>query len=70
MTGAEIRKCGRRGLAVKYPMSQVSWAYEKGETQVSSKSAPMQKQNKILGAAILGVGGDEVIITDGICYAN
>jgi pyruvate/2-oxoglutarate dehydrogenase complex dihydrolipoamide dehydrogenase (E3) component len=33
MTGAEIRKCGRRGLAAKYPMSQVSRAYEKGETQ-------------------------------------
>jgi pyruvate/2-oxoglutarate dehydrogenase complex dihydrolipoamide dehydrogenase (E3) component len=30
MTDAEIRKSGRSALAVKYPMSQVSRAYEKG----------------------------------------
>ncbi len=33
MTDAEIRKSGRRALAAKYPMNQVSRAYEKGETQ-------------------------------------
>src|SRR5579863_7650504 len=33
MTDAEIRKSARPALAAKYPMSQVSRAYEKGETQ-------------------------------------
>src|SRR5580698_2510160 len=33
MTDADVRKSGRRTLMVKYPMSRVSRAYEKGETQ-------------------------------------
>ncbi|HWF12366.1 MAG TPA: FAD-containing oxidoreductase, partial [Candidatus Acidoferrales bacterium] len=32
ITDAELRKSGRRALAVKYPMSRVSRAYEKSET--------------------------------------
>jgi pyruvate/2-oxoglutarate dehydrogenase complex dihydrolipoamide dehydrogenase (E3) component len=61
MTDAEIRKSGRRALAVKYPMSQVSRAYEKGETQGFIKICVDAETKQILGAAILGVGGDEVI---------
>jgi pyruvate/2-oxoglutarate dehydrogenase complex dihydrolipoamide dehydrogenase (E3) component len=61
MTDAEIRKSGRRGLAAKYPMSQVSRAYEKGETQGFIKLCVDAETKQILGAAILGVGGDEVI---------
>jgi pyruvate/2-oxoglutarate dehydrogenase complex dihydrolipoamide dehydrogenase (E3) component len=61
MTDAEIRKSGRRALAAKYPMSQVSRAYEKGETQGFIKVAVDAETKQILGAAILGVGGDEVI---------
>ena len=61
MTDAEIRKSGRRALAVKYPMSKVSRAYEKGETQGFMKICVDAETNQILGAAILGVGGDEVI---------
>ncbi len=34
MMDAEIRKSGLRALVAKYPMSQVSWAYEKGETRL------------------------------------
>ncbi len=61
MTEAEIRKSGRRVLAGKYPMSQVSRAYEKGETQGFIKVCVDAETKQILGAAILGVGGDEVI---------
>ena len=61
MTDAEIRKSGRRALVTKYPMSQVSRAYEKGETQGFMKICVDAETKQILGAAILGVGGDEVI---------
>jgi pyruvate/2-oxoglutarate dehydrogenase complex dihydrolipoamide dehydrogenase (E3) component len=61
MTDAEIRKSGRRALAAKYPMSQVSRAYEKGEIRGFIKICVDAETKQILGAAILGVGGDEVI---------
>jgi pyruvate/2-oxoglutarate dehydrogenase complex dihydrolipoamide dehydrogenase (E3) component len=61
ITDAEIQKSGRRALAAKYPMSQVSRAYEKGETQGFIKLCVDAETKQILGAAILGVGGDEVI---------
>jgi pyruvate/2-oxoglutarate dehydrogenase complex dihydrolipoamide dehydrogenase (E3) component len=61
MTDAEIRKSGRRALVTKYPMSQVSRAYEKGETQGFMKICVDAQTKQILGAAILGTGGDEVI---------
>jgi pyruvate/2-oxoglutarate dehydrogenase complex dihydrolipoamide dehydrogenase (E3) component len=61
MTDAEILKSGRNALAAKYPMSQVSRAYEKSETQGFIKISLDAETKQILGAAILGVGGDEVI---------
>jgi len=61
MTDAEIRKSGRRAFAAKYPMSQVSRAYEKGETQGFIKISVDAETKQILGAAILGIGGDEVV---------
>ena len=61
MTDREIRKSGRRALAAKFPMSRVSRAYEKGETQGFIKISVDAETKQILGAAILGVGGDEVI---------
>jgi pyruvate/2-oxoglutarate dehydrogenase complex dihydrolipoamide dehydrogenase (E3) component len=61
MTDAEVRKLGRGALAVKYPMSRVSRAYEKGETKGFIKICIDAETKQILGAAILGVGGDEVI---------
>ena len=57
----EIRKSGRRSLIAKYPMSRVSRAYEKGETQGFMKICVDAETKQILGAAILGVGGDEII---------
>ena len=61
MTEAEIRKSGRRALVAKYPMSRVSRAFEKGETQGFIKICVDAETKQILGAAILGTGGDEVI---------
>ncbi|MBZ5600549.1 MAG: FAD-containing oxidoreductase [Acidobacteriia bacterium] len=61
MTDADIRKSGRRALITKYPMSRVSRAYEKGETQGFMKICVDAETKQILGAAILGTGGDEVV---------
>jgi pyruvate/2-oxoglutarate dehydrogenase complex dihydrolipoamide dehydrogenase (E3) component len=61
MTDAEIRKSGRGALVAKYPMSGVSRAFEKGETQGFMKICVDSQTKQILGAAILGTGGDEVV---------
>lgn len=61
MTDAEIRKSGRPALAAKLAMSRVSRAVEKGETAGFIKVAVDAETKQILGAAILGTGGDEVI---------
>jgi len=61
MTDAEIRKSGRAALIAKYPMVRVSRAFEKGETQGFMKICVDAETKQILGAAILGTGGDEVI---------
>ncbi|CAN7535585.1 FAD-containing oxidoreductase [Phenylobacterium sp. LjRoot225] len=61
MTEEEIRKSGRKTLIGKRPMTRVGRAVEKGETQGFMKIAVDAETGAILGAAILGVGGDEVI---------
>lgn len=61
MTDAQIRKSGRPALVAKHPMSRVSRAVEKGETQGFIKITVDAETKQILGAAILGTGGDEVI---------
>jgi pyruvate/2-oxoglutarate dehydrogenase complex dihydrolipoamide dehydrogenase (E3) component len=60
-TDAEIRKSGRPALATKHPMSRVGRAIEKGETQGFIKIAVDAETKQVLGAAILGPGGDEVV---------
>src|SRR6266487_2267119 len=61
MTEAQVRKSGRKALVGKRPMTRVGRAVEKGETQGFMKIAVDADTRQILGAAILGVGGDEVI---------
>jgi pyruvate/2-oxoglutarate dehydrogenase complex dihydrolipoamide dehydrogenase (E3) component len=61
MTDAEIRKSGRAALVAKYPMIRVSRAFEKGETQGFIKICVDPETKQILGAAVLGTGGDEVV---------
>ncbi len=61
MTEAEVRKSGRRALVGKRLMKHVGRAVEKGETEGFMKVVIDATTREILGAAILGTGGDEVI---------
>jgi pyruvate/2-oxoglutarate dehydrogenase complex dihydrolipoamide dehydrogenase (E3) component len=61
MTVDEVRKSGRKALVGRRPMTRVGRAVEKGETQGFMKVVVDADTEEILGAAILGVGGDEVI---------
>ena len=58
---AEARKRGRPFLVGKRPMSRVGRAVEKDETQGFMKVIVDAQTKAILGAAILGVEGDEAI---------
>jgi pyruvate/2-oxoglutarate dehydrogenase complex dihydrolipoamide dehydrogenase (E3) component len=61
MTATEVRKSGRKALVGKRPMTKVGRAVEKGETQGFMKVVVDAETHEILGASILGVGGDEVV---------
>ena len=61
MTEAEVRATGRPALIGKRPMARVGRAVEKGETQGFMKILVDAATGAILGAAVLGTGGDEVI---------
>jgi pyruvate/2-oxoglutarate dehydrogenase complex dihydrolipoamide dehydrogenase (E3) component len=61
LTEREARASGRPLLIASRPMSRVSRAVEKGETQGLMKVVVDTETRRILGAAILGTGGDEAI---------
>lgn len=61
LTVDQVRASGRKALVGKRPMTRVGRAVEKGETQGFMKVVVDAETEEILGAAILGVGGDEVI---------
>ena len=61
MTEAEVRATGRPALIGQRPMTKVGRAVEKGETQGFMKVLVDAQSQQILGAAILGTGGDEAI---------
>ncbi|MEE9550366.1 MAG: FAD-dependent oxidoreductase, partial [Candidatus Binatia bacterium] len=61
MTEAEVRKSGRKALIGKRPMTRVGRAVEKSETQGFMKILVDAETKEILGAAILGIEGDEAI---------
>ncbi|HEU4769994.1 MAG TPA: FAD-dependent oxidoreductase, partial [Pyrinomonadaceae bacterium] len=61
MTERDARATGRPFLVGQLPMTRVSRAVEKGETQGLMKVVVDAETRKILGAAILGAGGDEAI---------
>jgi pyruvate/2-oxoglutarate dehydrogenase complex dihydrolipoamide dehydrogenase (E3) component len=67
LTEAQARKTGRPLLTAKLPMSRVARAIERGETQGFMKAVVEAGTKKVLGAAILGVEGDEAI--HAIAYA-
>jgi pyruvate/2-oxoglutarate dehydrogenase complex dihydrolipoamide dehydrogenase (E3) component len=60
-TESQVRKSGRKALIATRPMTRVARAIEKGETQGFMKVVVDAGTKRILGAAILGVGGDEAI---------
>jgi pyruvate/2-oxoglutarate dehydrogenase complex dihydrolipoamide dehydrogenase (E3) component len=61
MTQAEVEKSGRKSLTGKMAMSDVNRAVERGETQGFMKVVVDASSREILGAAILGLNGDEAV---------
>ena len=61
MTEPQVRASGRPALVATRPMTRVGRAVEKSETQGFMKVLVDAESKRILGAPILGVGGDEVI---------
>lgn len=61
MSETEARKSGRPLLVASRPMTRVGRAIEKGETKGLMTMVADAETRRILGAAILGTGGDEAI---------
>jgi pyruvate/2-oxoglutarate dehydrogenase complex dihydrolipoamide dehydrogenase (E3) component len=61
LTEAEVRKSGRPALIGTRAMSRIGRAVEKGETLGFMKILIDAETHQILGASVLGTGGDEVI---------
>jgi pyruvate/2-oxoglutarate dehydrogenase complex dihydrolipoamide dehydrogenase (E3) component len=61
MTLAEARNSGRRVLVGERPMTRVARAIEKGETQGFMRILVDGDTKQILGASLLGTGGDEAV---------
>ncbi len=61
LTERDARAAGRKVRIGKRPMTRVNRAVEKGETHGLMKIIVDGESREILGAAILGVGGDEAV---------
>jgi len=61
MTEAQVREAKRKALIGMRPMTRIGRAVERSETQGFMKILVDADSKEILGAAILGIGGDEVI---------
>lgn len=61
MSETEARKTGRKLLVGTRPMTRVGRAKEKGETLGFMKVIADAETKEILGASILGTGGDEAV---------
>jgi pyruvate/2-oxoglutarate dehydrogenase complex dihydrolipoamide dehydrogenase (E3) component len=61
MTEAQARATGRRIAVATRPMTRVGRAVERDETKGFMKIVVDMDTHEVLGAAILGVGGDEAI---------
>jgi pyruvate/2-oxoglutarate dehydrogenase complex dihydrolipoamide dehydrogenase (E3) component len=61
MTESEARRAGGKILIGQMPMTDVARAREKGETLGFMKVLVDADSQQILGAALLGVGGDEAV---------
>jgi pyruvate/2-oxoglutarate dehydrogenase complex dihydrolipoamide dehydrogenase (E3) component len=63
MTEREAKESGREVLVGKYFMKDVSRAYQRSETEGFMKVLVDARSQAILGAALLGIEGDEVMHT-------
>ncbi|MEE8519104.1 MAG: FAD-dependent oxidoreductase, partial [Dehalococcoidia bacterium] len=61
LTETQVRQSDRKALVATRPMTRVGRAVEKGETQGFMKILVDAETDLILGAAVLGVGGDEIV---------
>ncbi len=61
MTEREVRQAKRNAMVATYPMARVGRARERGETAGFMKILVDAETKRILGAALLGIEGDEVI---------
>jgi pyruvate/2-oxoglutarate dehydrogenase complex dihydrolipoamide dehydrogenase (E3) component len=61
MSENEIKAKGIKALVAKRMMASIGRARERGETQGFMKVAVEAETKKILGAAVLGINGDEVV---------
>jgi pyruvate/2-oxoglutarate dehydrogenase complex dihydrolipoamide dehydrogenase (E3) component len=61
MTEREVRASGRRSLAAKRMMTRVGRARERSETQGFMQVLVDAETKRILGAAVLGIEGDEAV---------
>jgi pyruvate/2-oxoglutarate dehydrogenase complex dihydrolipoamide dehydrogenase (E3) component len=61
LTEREVRESGRKALVGKMMMARVGRARERSETQGFMKVLVDAESKHILGAAILGIGGDEIV---------
>ena len=61
LTESQVRASGRSALIGKMAMARVGRARERGETQGFMKVLIDKETERILGAAILGIGGDELV---------
>jgi pyruvate/2-oxoglutarate dehydrogenase complex dihydrolipoamide dehydrogenase (E3) component len=60
MTEAEVRAKGIKAMSARLDMKSVGRARERGETKGFMKVVVDAQSERILGAAILGIGGDEI----------
>jgi pyruvate/2-oxoglutarate dehydrogenase complex dihydrolipoamide dehydrogenase (E3) component len=69
MSESEIRRAGIAALVGRRPMTRVSRAVERGETQGFMKVLVEASSKRILGMHILGTSGDEAVhsVLDAIC---
>ena len=63
LSESEALRAGGEVLVGRRAMTQVARAVERGETQGFMKVVVDAKSRRILGAAVLGVGGDEAVQT-------
>jgi pyruvate/2-oxoglutarate dehydrogenase complex dihydrolipoamide dehydrogenase (E3) component len=61
MTETDVRRKGIKALVAKMPMEDVGRAYERSETKGFMKVIVDAETKQLLGAALLGIEGDEVV---------